>query len=186
MTRRTELDPMSMTAIGWPILMRPCAGTSANDLTALFPAREAAGRRLFERFATARQTRIGHEVFVGVEWLFARRGLDTHRGAVGQEVPALLIVLEIRRHDLVENLLVHGGIENRAQHLDAAVEIARHHVGRRDVDRGFAMRQAVARAKAIDARVLKEPADDRLDADALGQSRHAGPQAADAADHEID
>src|SRR5215208_134461 len=121
MTRRTELEPMSMTAIGWPILMRPCAGTSAKDLAALFPAREAAGRRLLERFATARKTRIGHEVFVGVERLVARRGLDTHRGAVGQEVPALLIVLEIGHHDLVEHLLVHRRIDDRAEHLDAAI-----------------------------------------------------------------
>ena len=102
------------------------------------PAGKARRRGFFERFATARQARIGHEIFVGVERLFARRGLDAHRGAVRQEVPALLVVLEIRHHDLVEHLLVHGGIEDRTEHLDAAVEIARHHVGGGDVDRGLA------------------------------------------------
>src|SRR6188474_3938817 len=99
---------MSMTAIGWPMSSRPCA--RQRPLGALFPAREAAGRGLLERFATARKTRIGHEVFVGVERLVARRGLDTHRGAVGQEVPALLVILQIRHHDLVEHLLMHGCI----------------------------------------------------------------------------
>src|SRR5436853_1407966 len=119
---------MSMTAIGGPWSRRPWAA-ERKRLGALAAAREAAGRRLLERLATARKARIGHEVFVGVERLFARRRLDTHRGAVGQEVPALLVVLEIRHHDLVEHLLVYRGVEDRAQHFDAPVEIARHHVG---------------------------------------------------------
>src|SRR5882724_10542071 len=141
MTRRTELDPISMTAMGRPTSSRPCAATGARarlTLRALAAAREAAGRRLLERFATARETRICHEVFMGVERFLARRGLDTHRGAVGQEVPALLVVLEIRHHDLVEHLLVYRRVENRAQYLDAAVEIARHHVGGRNIERGLA------------------------------------------------
>src|SRR3954453_805437 len=168
---------MSMTAIGAPWSSRPCAGTPERELAALATAREAARRGFFERFATARETWIGHEVFVGVERLFARRGLDTHRGAVGQEVPALLIVLEIRHHDLVEHLLGHRRIENRTENPNPAIEIARHHVGRRDVERGLAVRQAVARAEAIDSAVLEEAADDRLDADALRKPRHPRPQA---------
>src|SRR4051812_25717693 len=151
MTRRTEFEPISMTAIGLPWSSRPCAAFCAALGRALTLARETAGRRFFERFATARETRIGHEVFVGVEWLFARRGLDTHRGAVRQELPALLVVLEICRHDLVDHLLVHGRIENRAQHFDAAVEVARHHVRGRDVERGLAVRQAIAGAETVDA-----------------------------------
>src|ERR1044072_975790 len=114
MTSRTELEPISMTATEWPTSSRPCAGTIARDrLTALAAARKAAGRRLFERFAPARQARSGHEILMGVDRLFARRGLDTHRGAVGQEVPALFVVLEIRHHDLVDDLLVHGRVEDR-------------------------------------------------------------------------
>ena len=93
-------------------------------------AYKAARRRLFERFPTARKARICHKIFVGVEELFARGRLYARGTAVGQELPALLIVLEIRHHDLAEDLLVHGGIENRAQHFNAPVEIARHHVGR--------------------------------------------------------
>ena len=40
---------------------------------------KAARRRFFERFAAARQARIGHEVLVGVERLLARRGLYARR-----------------------------------------------------------------------------------------------------------
>src|SRR5687767_14199955 len=111
-----------MTAMGGPRRRRPWAESDARALAPLAAPREAARRRLFERFATAGQTRIGHKVFVGVERLFARRGLDTHRCAVGQAVPALLVILEIRHHDLVEHLLMDGGILDRAQDFDAAVE----------------------------------------------------------------
>src|SRR5205814_6707930 len=149
--------------------------TRVMELAALATAREAAGRGFFERFATAREARIGHEVFMGVEWLFARRGLDTHRGAVGQEVPALLVVLEIRHHDLVEHLLVHRGVENRAEYLNPAIEVARHHVGRRDVDRGLAMRQTKADAETINPAVFEKAADDRFHANALGEAKNTRP-----------
>ena len=69
------------------------------------------GERFFERFSTARQTRICHEIFVGVEGFFARRGLYARGTAIRQELPALLVVLEIGDHNLAENLFVHGGIE---------------------------------------------------------------------------
>src|SRR5581483_8355483 len=105
MTRRTELDPISITAIEWPTSRRPCAGITARArLVPFAAARKAAGRGVLERFATSRQARICHKVFMGVERLFARRGLDTHRGAVRQEVPALRIILEVRHHDLVHDL----------------------------------------------------------------------------------
>src|SRR4051794_6403239 len=120
---------MSITAIGGPWSSLPLTGACmtrpAADLRSAFkPAEKAARRGFFERFATARQTRIGHEIFVGVEWLLARRRVYARRTAVRQETPALLVVHEIRHHDLTQNLLVHGGVEDRAQHLDPAVEIA--------------------------------------------------------------
>ena len=52
--------------------------------------------------------------------------------------------------------------------------------------RAFAVRQAVAAAEGVDAGMLEKAADDRLDADVLRQARHARPQAADAAHHEVD
>src|SRR5580692_6595431 len=101
---------------------------------------------------------------MSVELFFARRGLDAARRTISEKLPALLVVLQIRYHDLIEHLLVHGGIEDRAQRLDAAVEVTRHHVGRRDVDRGLCVRQRVTGAEAIDATMLQETPDDRLDA----------------------
>src|SRR5687767_6596128 len=121
---------MSITASGGPWPSRPWALCTAAPLRAFLPPRETARERVFERFATAGKTRIGHEVFLGVERLLAPGRFDTAGRAVGQEGPALLVVHEVGGHDLLEHLLVHRGIEDRAQRLDAAVEVARHHVGR--------------------------------------------------------
>src|ERR1700680_4347467 len=115
---------MSMTPIGGPLSMRPCAAILPADRPN-FPApgrapprgcsfkgappREAAGRRLLERFSAARQAWVGHEILVGIERLFAGSRLDTRGRAVGQERPALLVVLELGDHGLIHDLLVHGG-----------------------------------------------------------------------------
>src|SRR6266568_4237052 len=185
MMRRTEFEPMSITATGGPRSSRPGAASKPR-LGALAPPNEAAGGRVFKRFSTAGQAWIGHEILVGVERFLAGGGLYARRSAVRQELPALLVVLEIRHHDLVEHLLVHRRVEHRAQHLDAAIEVARHEVGGGNVDRGPRVRQRMTGPEAIDPAVLEEAADDRFDPDALGQSRHSRPQAADAAHDEVD
>src|SRR3954467_12574042 len=120
-----------MTAIGGPWSRRPCASFTAGRrrLRPVETAYEAARRRVIERFAPTRQARIGHEIFVGVERLLALGCFYAIRGAVGQKFPALLIVLEVRHHDLIEHLLVHGRIEDRTQYLYPSIQIARHHVG---------------------------------------------------------
>src|SRR5471032_2638326 len=123
---------MSMTAIGGPWSSRPLAdGSGLRERLRAFDeaAEETARRRFLKRFTTARQTRIGHEILVGVEGFLARRGLYARRTSVRQELPALLIILEIRGHNLPQNLLVHCGIENRRQDLDPPIEVARHHIG---------------------------------------------------------
>src|SRR3954452_12958428 len=165
---------MSITATGGPWSRRPLTGACmtrpGGDLRCAFkPAKEAARRGVLERFATARQARIGHEVFVGVERFLARCGLYARGTAVRQETPALLIVHEIRHHDLPQNLFVHGGVENGAKYLNPAVKITRHHVGRGNVNRGLGVRQKMAGAKAEDAAVLEKPADNRLDPDIFRQ-----------------
>src|SRR5215471_4180958 len=185
MIRRTELEPMSMTATGGPRSSRPRAA-SPTRLGALAPASEAAGGRVFKRFSTTGQAWVRHEIFVGVERLLAGRGLYARRGAVRQEPPALLVVLEIGHHDLVEHLGVHGRVEHGAEHLDATIEVARHEVGGGDVHSCLGVRQRVAGSEAIDAPVLEEAADDRLDANAVGKPRSAWAQAADSAYNEID
>src|SRR3954471_9479310 len=109
---------MSMTATSGPRSSRPWAPlvsdfTRTLRLRAIETAYEAARRGVFERFATSRQARIGHKVLVGVERLLAFGRLYAMRGAVRQQFPALLIVLEVGHHDLLKHLLVHGGIEDR-------------------------------------------------------------------------
>src|ERR1700688_697509 len=160
MTRRTELEPISMTAIGGPWSSRPlaefmivCGCEIARERLRAFDeaAYKAARRRFFERFPTTGQARICHEILVGVEWFLARRGLYARGTAIGQELPTLLVILEVCDHDLTENLFVHGRIENRAQHLDSAVEVARHHVGGGNIHRRLRMRQRMTGVEAIDA-----------------------------------
>src|SRR4029450_7862008 len=109
------------------------------------------------------QAWIGHEIVLSAERFLVNGRMDAFRASVGPHAPALQIVLEVRYHDLVEDLLVHGWVENRHHGLDTAVEVTRHHVGRADIDHGFAIRKAVAGTEAIDARMLEEAPDDALD-----------------------
>jgi hypothetical protein len=102
---------------------------------------------------------------MGVEELLARGGLYARGTAIGQELPALLVILEVRDHDLAENLLVHGGIENRRQDLDTPIQVARHHVSGGNINRGFRVRQRMTCAKAINTAVFEEPAYDGFDPD---------------------
>src|SRR5215468_2384031 len=101
-----------MTATGGPRSIRPCAALLAlgSRFSTFDAAREAAGRGLLERFTASRQARVGHEVFVGVELLLALARPDAGGGAIRQIGPALLVVLEVGEHDLVQHLLVHGRI----------------------------------------------------------------------------
>src|SRR5450432_158553 len=152
-----------MTATGGPWSSRPLADMlPAGERLRAFDeaADETARRRFLERFTTARQTRICHEILVGVEGFLARRGLYARGTAIRQELPALLIILEIRGHNLAENLLMHRSVENRRQHLDPAVEIARHHIGGGNIHRRFWMRQHMPGAEAINTAMLQETADD--------------------------
>src|SRR5262245_44952828 len=117
-----------MTATGVDLAasdMRP----RALGVLATAPDEALRGRSL-ERFSTARETRICHEVFVGVERIFALIAYDALPTRVRQEPEALLVVLEIGDHDLVEHLAVNSRVRNRTKHFDAAVEIARHEIGR--------------------------------------------------------
>ncbi len=146
----------------------------------------ARGLDFFDAFPRPRQARVGHEILVRVEGLLALGGLDPLARARRQYTPALLVVEEIRHHDLVEHLLMHRRVEDRQQRLHPAVEVAAHQVRRRDVDPRLGVGQADAVAEGVDPAMLQEPPDDRLDPDVLRQARHAGPEAADAAHHAFD
>ena len=113
-------------------------------------------------------------------------GLYARARTVRQDPVALLIVDQIGDHDLTEDLLMHGRIEDRQQGLDSAVEIARHEVGGRNIDMRLGMRQIVAAAEAINPRMFEKPADDRFDPDVFGQALDTRPEAADSAHDEVD
>ena len=165
---------------------QPARARAGSQPFAASASRRRAGARIGERFSTSGQTRIRHEILMGVERLFVRRRDNASRAAIGQDRPALFVVEEIRQHDLFEQLLVHRRVQDRRQRLDATIEIARHQIGRGNIELGLGRGQAVAGAEGIDAGVLEEAPDDRLDADVLRQARNARPQAADAAHDEID
>src|SRR3546814_2128877 len=106
--------------------------------------------------------------------------------AVWLQYPALLVIDQIGHEYLIENLVVDGRILDRNHIFDAAIEIARHPVGRRDEELHPLMRQERAGGKGPDAPVLQKAADDRLDPDRFRQARHARPPAADAAHDQVD
>src|SRR3979490_1140049 len=101
-------------------------------------------------------------------------------------MPALFGILEIRDHDLLENLLMHRGILQRAEDFDTPVEVARHHVGGRDIHSSFCAWQALSHPEAVDSAMFEEAADDRFDPDVLRKAGNAGPQAANSAHHQFD
>src|ERR1700731_234955 len=188
---------MSMTATGGPLSIRPCAATLDAILAVrptppreisfnIAPLGEPAGRGFLERFAAARQTWVGHEILVRIERLLAGCRFHTQRRAVRQEHPALLVILEIGNHDLIKHLLMHRRVDDRAQRLDATIEVAGHQIRRGNIDRRLGMRQTVSAAETIDAPMLEEAADDRLDANVLRKAGNAGPQATNAAYDQVD
>src|SRR5262249_45361230 len=140
--------------------------------------------RALQGAAAPGEAGIRHEVGVRAEGF--RPGTQTGIASIGFECPALHVVLQVRDHDLVEDLLMHGRVLDRYQAFDAVVAVALHPVRRGDEHLGAARGQPRAGAEADDAGMLEEAADDALDADVVGKPGYARPQAADAAHDEID
>src|SRR4029077_8744927 len=185
-TSRTAFDPISTTAMGLVSCSRDILSMASPIASTRLGCRRETQRHIFfQRCPPSGQARIGHEIFLGAERFLTRRRLDSLRAPIAPYPPALHIVLHVRDHDLIENLLVHRRVLDRHHHFDAAVEIARHHVCRADIDHGLAVRQPMARAEAINAGMLQEAPDDALHLDALGKVRHARTQAANSTHHQI-
>ena len=127
-----------------------------------------------------------HEELVTAEQLLARPSGRPDILPVRHQHPALGLVAQVGGHHLIDDLGMDGGVVDLDQGLDPTVEIAVHPVGRGDEHPGARGRQAVAVAQTDDPAVFEEAPDNRLDADVLAEPRHAGPQAADPADHHVD
>ena len=95
---------------------------------------EFARLRLGERGAASGQARIAHEIILGAENLLIRRRDDALACSILQNRPALGIVEQIGEQDLLKYLLVQRRVEDSKQGFDTAVEIARHQVGRGNID----------------------------------------------------
>src|SRR3954447_27011062 len=109
---------MSMIAIGAPTFSRPGAPLALRSGT--LSTFQGSGARRLQRFSAPGEAPSGHEILVRVERLLAGPRLDPLAHSRAQYPPALLVIEEIRHHDLVEHLLVHGGVEDRQERLDAA------------------------------------------------------------------
>ena len=118
----------------------PGAPATARSSTSVKDSQPVAVRAVavcMQSAAAARETRIDHEVHMGILRLCPRT--ETLPRAVGAQNPALSIVVQVCLHDLVEDLLVHGGVFDRNQCFHPAVEVARP-IGRRDEHRGLRRR----------------------------------------------
>src|ERR1035438_4670854 len=162
----------------------PGAPTLDRLLVELARARQAA-----ERKAAVRRARLG-----GLDAI--ARHLDEARLRTERRLPRLhlhaLVLAGCRKEpglggvgalDLQD--LDEPGAEGRVvdgdERLDAAMEVAGHPVGARDVDLVFAAVREVKRA-----RVLEETIDERAHLDGLADAGHARAQAADAAHEQRD
>ena len=94
--------------------------------------------------------------------------MHAHVAPVGHRAPRLDVVLQGDAQDLVDHPVAQPLVLDREHDLDPALEVARHPVGRRQVDLALA-----AVAEVEDARVLEEPIDDADDADVVAGARDA-------------
>ena len=111
---------------------RPCSEASAA-LSEAPAAAAAGGRRPSGTSAPARRARS-----------VARA--ETLPAVVGLQLPAHDVVGEVELEHLVEPRLVLG-VDDRHQHLDATIEVARHQVGRADEVQRSGRRRRVAVAR---------------------------------------
>src|SRR5258708_40156660 len=99
MTRRTEFEPTSMTAACRDSALLSARGHMIDR-----------ARHVFHLLAPAGKAGVGHEILVRRERARVVPGRITAIAAVAVQGPALRFVLEVREHDLLENLLVDGRV----------------------------------------------------------------------------
>src|SRR4030081_2250602 len=117
------------------------------------------------------------EVFVRVESANGRYALPR---AVWAKLPGQYVIVERSLQDLGQTP-AQLGIGHRDDGLNAAIQVARHEVGRAKVVLGI-----LPVAEGEDARVLQETSDDRAHLDPFRHPDYSRTQRAHAADDEID
>src|SRR5262249_49096384 len=130
--------------------------------------RKAPRKLCLQGGAPSREAWIGHEILVSTErFLAAREGKSLPR-TVALKSPALQILSQIGDHDLIEDLPVHRWVRYGEHCLYAPFQVARHHVGRTDIDMGLIRWQPAASSEAVDACMFKKAPDDAFGPDVFG------------------
>src|SRR3546814_5368655 len=80
-----------------------------------------------------------------MEWLIA--GIKAMINAVAIQFPTLFVIDQAGDHHLVPHLIMHGRVFNGEHIFDTPIEIARHPVGRADIDLRLPVGQFLAIAK---------------------------------------
>ena len=122
--------------------MKPAVRGAIGLGEAIQHVRYVGGLRLDHSLAIRRgpKARIGHEVFVGAEGS-SPSGLIAERSSIRQEFPALWLSLRLASIIRSRTCLCTVGLTIGHHRFDAPVEVARHHIRRRDVDLRLRVRQ---------------------------------------------
>ena len=116
--------------------------------------------------------------FLRVEGFLVLCTLHGDPGAVAREAAGLHVVAQLHAHVFVHQGAA-GGVEHGEGDLHAVLGVARHHVGRAQID------HVRVHAKGVNARMLQKASDDRTDMHVLGLARNARLEARDAADDHV-
>src|SRR5690606_1044687 len=131
------------------------------------------GRKVvLERGSTPGETRVVHEIGVSIKGLLALPQAASAVGPIRLQFVTLLVVFQIGNHDLVQNLIMDRGIEDRHHDLTPPVEVTRHPVRRGDIDLGLVIRQTISVAETDDTGMLKEAPDNALYTDIFRKPRY--------------
>src|SRR5258706_8316267 len=103
---------------------------------------------------------VGHEIVMGRESALAVPAGAAPVCAFRVEKPTLGLVVEVGDHDLLQHLLVDGGVFHRNHDLYAAIEVARHPVGRGDEHPRLGRGDGPAVGEDDDPGMLQETTDD--------------------------
>ena len=133
-----------------------------------------------------RQARIRHEILLSTERFLSGSRHGHLGGSVVLDEPALLIILQIGDHDLIEDLGANSEIQNWSQDFDLAVEAVRYQVSRTDVNGRIWGGQSVSLGETVDSRVLEIAANNTLYANVLRHAADPGTQTTDPTNDEFD
>lgn len=99
----------------------------------------------------------------------------------GEQLPRAGVIGDLTFEELLSDVAPMFRVFDGEHDFDSVVEVPWHEVGACDVEVRFAVVM-----EEVDAAVFEKPADDGANADVLAESGHAGAQAADASNDEVD